>query len=731
MERTGKDSMTDYVKKLLDEALPLSLAKEYMKVEWDKERYKEWFGDKYRIEIPIESEIKIPPEIKKAVEDAGYDIVDYRLGHARRKGITSKNVTSISKILQTVDPELKLKFDKDTARASKDTEIENYTIIISRHPYDIAGMSTGRDWARGSCMTQSQYEVMSREVKKALKQDIKYGTLVAYLVDKDDLNIKDPVGRIAIKPLYHEFSNKIYLYPERPYGLPLKQFTTSVQKWLDKNQKDHPAGTYRVPEDVYTTSAPNTFEVERTHQREYLTANLKYFYLQIGDNDYQDSAIDGLITFLESEPDTVATKALQIFLRRFLGGGNEFEGIGLYVIIEHDAHCKVIIQYGTLKNGRYENQSSRHVAVTLRDVNIIMEKGWCKNFDIIDCNIKNPNENELYNQPKIIDCTLSGCVIEAGDYEFCTIINGSEIKKGMFQPTSEVHDSKFYGGQFYGRWYSGEWLSPQHGYNDYGTVMAKETESKFATIPLSFINCGEPVLPLDEVQKKFAVLPTEDGESLERVIKKNGSGSKYSFLLLKQSEFEKAELYVEDISLSPTLKASAYGPEWYNGVWKNGVFGRNKTGFYYLSKKQLNYPAYLFYIFRSYVKNQEFLNYLNKFEENDFSVLKKESEYSWTYQVPSSTFESLTRNDINYLALRYYVDYVSQRNTPIWAGGTFKNGVFSHSLWVDGKWEGGTWDTSAYFRYDDGFLVMNITDEAPTIQESLHIKDTIKRLLWK
>ena len=46
------------------------------------------------------------------------------------------------------------------------------------------------------------------KMKSVVAEDIKYGTLVAYIVDKEDTNIETPIGRVLIKP--YKLSRKDY-----------------------------------------------------------------------------------------------------------------------------------------------------------------------------------------------------------------------------------------------------------------------------------------------------------------------------------------------------------------------------------------------------------------------------------------------------------------------------------------------------------------------------------------
>ena len=100
-------------------------------------------------------------------------------------------------------------FSADPVRLSKNIKSaissNDLWIVISNHAYDIAGMSTNRDWT--SCMN-----IIGGECKEYVEKDIEYGTLVCYIIDKKDTNIEHPYGRILIKPYklqrpnYHGFS---------------------------------------------------------------------------------------------------------------------------------------------------------------------------------------------------------------------------------------------------------------------------------------------------------------------------------------------------------------------------------------------------------------------------------------------------------------------------------------------------------------------------------------------
>jgi len=88
-------------------------------------------------------------------------------------------------------------------------------VVISRNPYDIAGMSTDRRWT--SCMRLPDDDPSiypGGAYHQHLINDIELGTLVAYLIEPTDKNIEHPYARIAIKPYQNIKDKSIVLYAE-------------------------------------------------------------------------------------------------------------------------------------------------------------------------------------------------------------------------------------------------------------------------------------------------------------------------------------------------------------------------------------------------------------------------------------------------------------------------------------------------------------------------------------
>ena len=138
-------------------AIPLSLGKQFTKMARGVYQHNSphFFGDSHRKYFPVEPSAEDQrkalkksstyPKIKRCLGAFGYEVVDYMSGTATTSGV--KQPMKIGKILQGLEEQTLLdEFKVDSCRAWKEL-----MIVVSRHPYDIVGMSTGREWK--SCMT--------------------------------------------------------------------------------------------------------------------------------------------------------------------------------------------------------------------------------------------------------------------------------------------------------------------------------------------------------------------------------------------------------------------------------------------------------------------------------------------------------------------------------------------------------------------------------------------------
>jgi hypothetical protein len=225
---------------------------------WDSSRladaFQQWPGEKNRtatrlyIDLPATQTVQTDPQVYNKLQQLGYDVVDYTRGLARKKD-GNQNPTKIGKILtaaaqagdDTANAILQ-KFQNDPKRASTRAE---YQGVISRHPYDIAGMSTDRGWT--SCQ-----DLVGGSRCQYVPQDIRAGTLVAYMITKDDVNINSPVGRILLKPYINDQNQTAYALHNESYGTVTNEFRQAVNRfatWLNNQQGIK--GSFNLSRDVY------------------------------------------------------------------------------------------------------------------------------------------------------------------------------------------------------------------------------------------------------------------------------------------------------------------------------------------------------------------------------------------------------------------------------------------------------------------------------------------------
>jgi len=249
----------------------------FSKYSHDKNAYRIYFDLK-----PEESEEKLKPpsEINRFLFNKSIELVDYKKGLVKDK---YGREVKLGKVLKE-NPELLKKFNEDPQRtASKD---QKYKVVISRHPYDIAGMSTGRGWT--SCMNLEHGE--NREF---VPMDIHEGSLVAYVIKSTDTNITHPVGRYIIKPYLKKYSNdKIFKVDPTSYGTKIPGDLKVINSWLDDANKDKELGKYTLNQNLYQWDLP-THVYNFSKNPKDSVKNLNVLFKDIGVNVEYKETPDG------------------------------------------------------------------------------------------------------------------------------------------------------------------------------------------------------------------------------------------------------------------------------------------------------------------------------------------------------------------------------------------------------------------------------------------------------
>lgn len=252
----------------------LRRAREVAKDRLEDASVRQTFGDDDRLYLKFQGAVDAPAsdtqkEVAHWLEQAGYRMVDYAGGYAT--DAAGKQQFKIGKLLKD-DEVLKEKFRVDPMRA-----LGSLMVVISRNAKDIAEMATGRAWS--SCMGSR-----GCNFEQYMPQEIRKGSLVAYLVSEKDPEILNPLARIVIKPYVQKLSVKGALkiaanalfrrresrpelfVPAKIYGLPNNAFPAAVTSFVEEKLNVGKEGEFNLPEQLYPDGLPPT-QIRRDGQK--------------------------------------------------------------------------------------------------------------------------------------------------------------------------------------------------------------------------------------------------------------------------------------------------------------------------------------------------------------------------------------------------------------------------------------------------------------------------------
>jgi hypothetical protein len=107
-------------------------------------------------------------------------------------------------------------------------------------------MSTNKGWT--SCQN-----IYNKD--NVVEEEVKEGTVIAYLIRKGDTQIRNPICRVLIKPYYNkEYPEKkpYYVINKQVYGTNVPGFIKAVEKFFDEKNKQVEDGIYKIPKGGYT-----------------------------------------------------------------------------------------------------------------------------------------------------------------------------------------------------------------------------------------------------------------------------------------------------------------------------------------------------------------------------------------------------------------------------------------------------------------------------------------------
>lgn len=163
---------------------------------------------------------------------------------------------SAEKSLEDIRSFFKREFERLLQQYNEIPEVEqvrtskpkSYYIIFSKHPIDVAAQSTNRGWT--SCMN-----LYSGSNMRYVSRDVIEGTMVAYLVSEDDLNINNPIARKSIKPYVNveDETNVLYEPEIKTYGTAPQGFSARIEELMNQAQPDK-RGTFQLVDTLYCDS---------------------------------------------------------------------------------------------------------------------------------------------------------------------------------------------------------------------------------------------------------------------------------------------------------------------------------------------------------------------------------------------------------------------------------------------------------------------------------------------
>ena len=369
-----------------------------------------------RTYIPLEhpddnKPVEPHPDVKAHLEKHGYKITDYKgnkavepkYGREIRIG-KALNATGASKDLMDT-------FNNDPKRAASNSG--KLGVVISRHPHDVAGMSTDRGWR--SCMkmgkTGNKKDYDAGQYSHYLKHDVKQGTHVAYLVHEHDKEAKQPLARIALKPFQSEDKKDTILRPEdRTYGTSDHAFGHTVKKWAETNFPAKEGNIYRKNTKLYdddnkgTVASTNTLLKSKSYMDRadaFSNSDITHEHITQGLND----PIEEVRRAAVSHPN--ATKE---HLSKVLDNPNEERhvriGALLHPKLPSEEITKVLNSPGGYRNNtekeyalKNPNVTQEHITQALNDSNRDIRKSAIQNSKVtlkpehISKVLDNPNED--------------------------------------------------------------------------------------------------------------------------------------------------------------------------------------------------------------------------------------------------------------------------------------------------------------------------------------------------
>ena len=168
------------------------------------------------------------------------DKIDYKNGYFFDEQDRPIKIAKLFLKLHKEQPQLELdklikNFNEDRLRdGNTKIDYDHLMICITKNPIDVLNQSTDRKWT--SCMNLHN----KGEQKCYVPEDIKEGTILAYLIESKDIKIQDPLARLAIKPYKGSLKEETFLkVSNNCYDVLYGSFVESMREEFQKQTEDY------------------------------------------------------------------------------------------------------------------------------------------------------------------------------------------------------------------------------------------------------------------------------------------------------------------------------------------------------------------------------------------------------------------------------------------------------------------------------------------------------------
>lgn len=349
-----------------------------------------------------------------------------------------------SKDLYDDEAEVNYLIKKFNQRPSKNVlkVIKNVQLyaVISRSAEDVAGMSSDRRWT--SCMRLPGYKNTSKYEYKddggdyysVLESDIKYGTLVAYLIREDDRNIEDPIARISIKPYFNIVKDdtnvsNMYLLPEKKIYSDstltqsiLLAFHNKVNEFFENVNKNK-VGYFEIPVELYPDTNPT--RISKVDESIYKEMEKNGFNVQLLKSCFNDRIDEYAFQKYAKIVYSMFKKDKNHHLIKSIKNGCFYR---ITKINESNLFCDKIV-------GEFGDQNFNFFANTVKDA--VFNGGYLATSYLINSTIKSGSLVEIYQDSR------------SSIFEHDTTLIPSDSSAVL---TNWIYtDNKWYGGKLYSK----------------------------------------------------------------------------------------------------------------------------------------------------------------------------------------------------------------------------------------------------------------------------------------